>query len=136
MRTDPQHGANTALARTCTWRHSRRRVRVVHELALMEGVVDHVIAHVDARVVSVTLEIGELAGVDLDALRFCFGVCTDGTALAGADLDIIRVAARARCDTCGGEHATSSLAAPCPCGSFARTLIAGDELRLKHVEVV
>lgn len=107
----------------------------MHELALMEGVVEHVIDHVDAHVARVTLEIGELAGVDLDALRFCFGVCSEGTVLAGAELEIVRIAARARCDSCGGEHPTSSLAAPCPCGSFARVLVAGDELRLKHVEV-
>lgn len=105
----------------------------------MEDMVDHVIEqmidHADARIARVTLEIGELAGVDVDALRFCFGVCAEGTTLAGADLDIVRVAARARCDTCGGEHPASSLAAPCPCGSYARVLVAGDELRLKHVEV-
>ncbi len=101
----------------------------------MEGVVDHVIERIDARVARVTLEIGELAGVDVQALRFCFGVCTEGTSLAGAELDIVRVPARARCRSCGREEPTSSFAAACTCGSFDRALIAGDELRLKDVEV-
>ena len=108
----------------------------MHELALIEGVVDHVVERIDARVTRVCLEIGELAGVAVDALRFCFGVCTEATTLAGAELEIVRVPARARCETCGSEQPTRSLAAPCACGSFARVLVTGDELRLTHVEVI
>lgn len=107
----------------------------MHELALMEGVVEHVLDEIDARVARVTLAIGELAGVDVDALRFCFAVCTEGTPLAGAELEIVPIAGRARCESCAGEYPATSLAAPCPCGSFARVLLTGDELRLEHVEV-
>jgi hydrogenase nickel incorporation protein HypA/HybF len=108
----------------------------VHELALMESVVDQIAGQIDAQVALVRLEIGELAGVDVDALRFCFGVCTHDTALANAELDIVIVSARARCRSCGSEQATHSLAASCTCGSFDRALIAGTELRLKEVEVL
>jgi hydrogenase nickel incorporation protein HypA/HybF len=108
----------------------------MHELALMEGIVAHVLDRVDAVVARVTLEIGELAGIDIDALRFCFDVCTADTPLAGAELDIRRVTGRARCRTCGSEQATRSLTAACACGSFDRELIAGGELRLKEVEVI
>ena len=108
----------------------------MHELALMESVVDAVVEQVgDERVIAVRLEIGELAGVMVDALRFCFEVCTRGTALDGAALDIVSIPARARCRGCGGEHPAASLGAPCPCGSFDRELVAGDEMRLKEVEV-
>lgn len=111
--------------------------RVVHELALMESVVDAVVEQIDAPVAVVRLEIGALAGVDLDALRFCFGVCTANSALANAELDIIVIPARARCRSCDREQPTSSLAAACgECGSFDRALVSGDELRLKEVEVL
>ena len=108
----------------------------VHELALMESLVETVLAHVDgAEVVRVRLEIGELAGVDVEALRFCFGVCTERTPLAGSALEIRRTPGRARCRTCGREEPTPSLAAACTCGSFDRSLVAGGELRLTDVEV-
>jgi len=108
----------------------------VHELALIESVVDAVAERLgDERVALVRLAIGELAGVDLEALRFCFEVCTKDTTLAGAELDIRSVEARARCKRCGTEHVPRSLAAPCPCGSFDRELLAGAELRLVEVEV-
>jgi hydrogenase nickel incorporation protein HypA/HybF len=118
------------------WRRSRKRSTVMHELALMEGVVSHVLDRVDAVVARVIVEIGELAAVDIEALRFCFGVCTADTPLAGAELEIRRVQGRARCRTCGSEQATRSLAAACTCGSFDRLLVAGCEMRLTEVEVL
>jgi hydrogenase nickel incorporation protein HypA/HybF len=62
----------------------------VHELALMECVVEEVIERLaDERVAVVRLAIGERAGVARDALAFCFDVCTQGTALENATLDIV-----------------------------------------------
>jgi len=110
--------------------------RRVHELALMEGMVDAVIEHVrNDRIAAIRLAIGTLAGVDVEALRFCFEVCAKDTTLAGATLEIRSIEARARCRSCGAEHAPRSFASPCPCGSFDRELLAGDELRLEEVEV-
>src|SRR5262245_34509044 len=103
----------------------------------MESVVDTIAERLgDQRVASVRLEIGMLAGVDVDALRFCFDVCTRDTSLAGSELAIVAIAGRARCRACGAEHAVRTLAAPCGCGSFDRELTAGDEIRLKDVEVM
>jgi len=122
--------------RLADWLRSRKRVHAVHELALMESVVDQITGLIDARVALVRLEIGELAGVDVEALRFCFGVCTQETPLAGAELDIVIVHARAHCHSCGTEQPTRSLVASCTCGSFDRAIVAGTELRLKEVEVL
>lgn len=108
----------------------------MHELALMESVVEAVTDQIDGqRVALVRLEIGELAGVVDDALRFCFDVCAKGTNLEGAELAILSIPARARCQTCGSEYALRSFATPCPCGSFERKVLSGTELRLKDVEV-
>jgi hydrogenase nickel incorporation protein HypA/HybF len=108
----------------------------VHELSLMEAVVDEVVERIgDRRVAVVRLAIGELAGVAIDALRFCFEACAHRTPLAGATLDIVAIPGRMRCSACGSEHPMPTLAAPCPCGSFAREPIAGLELRLVEVEI-
>ena len=101
----------------------------------MESVVETIVERVAGRVALVRLEIGELAGVDVDALRFCFDTCARGTRLDGAELAIVSIAGRARCRACGEEHPARSLIVPCPCGSFDRELTAGDELRVKNVEV-
>jgi hydrogenase nickel incorporation protein HypA/HybF len=101
----------------------------------MEGMVDAVRDRLgDQPIAAVRLAIGKLAGVDIEALRFCFEVCTKDTTLAGATLDIRTIDPRARCRSCGAEHAPRSFASPCPCGSFDRELLAGDELRLEEVE--
>ena len=108
----------------------------MHELALMEDVVAAIGGRLgDARVRIVRLEIGRLAGVVPDALRFCFDVCARGTPIEGATLEIIDVAACARCRGCGAEFLPESLYALCECGGGDLELIAGRELRIKEVEV-
>jgi hydrogenase nickel incorporation protein HypA/HybF len=62
----------------------------------MEDLVDAVTSEIaDARVLVVRLVVGSQAGASPHALRFCFEVCTHGTALEGAALEII--------ETDGGE---------------------------------
>lgn len=111
--------------------------RRVHELSVMQSVIDAVVEQTDgARIAVVRLEIGKLAEVAIDALRFCFDLCITGTALEDARLDILVVEGRARCRRCGNEHAARRLGAPCACGSFDQQLVAGAELRLKEVELM
>jgi hydrogenase nickel incorporation protein HypA/HybF len=108
----------------------------VHELALMESVVAAVVERIgDARVTTVRLEIGRLAAVVPDAMRFCFDLCARGTSLEGATLEICEIAGRARCRACGGERDLESYADLCPCGAADLAVLAGEELRIKNVEV-
>lgn len=119
------------------WCRVRKGDGVVHELALIESVMEAVADRVgDQRVVRVRLEIGQLTGVSSDALRFGFEVCVRETSLAGAELEIVEIAGLARCRGCGAEQATRTFGAPCRCGSFDRELVRGDELRLVEVEVM
>lgn len=61
----------------------------MHELALIDGVVDAALRGAGgARVVAVRLEVGRAACVCVDALRFCFELCTTNTPLADAQLEI------------------------------------------------
>ncbi len=64
--------------------------RRVHELALIEDLVEAVTDETaGARVHVVRLRVGRDACVSVDALHFCFDVCTRGTGLEGAALEII-----------------------------------------------
>src|SRR6185437_6461078 len=101
----------------------------MHELALMSGLVESVVEQIGDRAIAVVrLEIGELAGVSLDALRFCFELCTNETSLARAALEIESIAGAARCNHCGVEAAMPSLGVPCACGSFDRAITHGTEM--------
>ena len=108
----------------------------MHELAITQSMVAAVADTVGPlRVVRVHLQIGALAGVVPDALRFCFEACVRDTALANASLEIDEVPARGRCKGCGAELAMSSLLDECACGGMEIEVLAGQELRIKDVEV-
>jgi hydrogenase nickel incorporation protein HypA/HybF len=73
---------------------SSARSSAVHELALMNDLVETVLEKTTRPVRVVRLVVGKQSGVAADALRFSFEVCADGTRLTGAVLDIIEAAGR------------------------------------------
>lgn len=109
----------------------------MHELAITEGIVSGVRERTgDAQVARVIVEIGRLSGVVPDSVRFFFGLCAEGTPLAGATLEIIDVPGRIRCRACGSEAEAQDWVLACPCGSLDVALLNGQELLVKAVEVV
>jgi hydrogenase nickel incorporation protein HypA/HybF len=108
----------------------------MHELGITQEVVAIALDHAGGRrVLRVVVEIGQLAAVLPDAVRFCFDLCCENTPAAGAVLEIIETPGRARCRQCGGEVALERPYGLCPCGSCDLEWLAGDELRVKEVEL-
>ncbi len=108
----------------------------MHELAIAESLVDAVTDKLgDRRVRAVRLQIGALAGVSVDALRFSFDVATEDTSLAGAALLVEDVPGRAHCLACDADFGVPDLILLCPCGSSDVRLLAGEELKILSVEV-
>jgi hydrogenase nickel incorporation protein HypA/HybF len=108
----------------------------MHELAITESVVAAVTDRLpDAKVTSVRLEIGALSGVVADSVRFCFDLVTEGTALAGATLEITESPASCRCRACGAEFAPDGPILLCPCGSADVAVLSGADLRILSVQV-
>jgi hydrogenase nickel incorporation protein HypA/HybF len=108
----------------------------VHELSIAQSIVQMVGEYAgDGRVHRLTLVIGRLSGVMPDALRFCFDICTEGTMLEGAILEIIEPSGRGRCPDCGREQDITSLFEMCVCGATGLDCIAGDELQIKEMEM-
>jgi hydrogenase nickel incorporation protein HypA/HybF len=67
----------------------------MHELGITRNIVAIVgEAARGRRVVRITLEVGALAGVQADAIAFCFDAVAQGTAIEGAALDIVAAAGR------------------------------------------
>ena len=112
----------------------------MHEMALAEGVLricqDHASAAGAERVVVVWLEIGALSHVDPDALAFSFTAVVKGTLAEGARLEIERSPGRAWCHDCGKQVSLAALIDPCPdCGGYTLQVTAGEEMRVKEMEV-
>jgi hydrogenase nickel incorporation protein HypA/HybF len=109
----------------------------MHELSLTQSVVD--ICQENAggrRVLSVTIQIGELSGVVPEALEFCFEACCRQTQMEGARLQIERIGATALCLDCATTFPLATLFDPCPtCGSCRRQILTGEEMRVKELEV-
>jgi hydrogenase nickel incorporation protein HypA/HybF len=109
----------------------------VHELAIAEDVLTAIRARIpEGRVTRVVLEVGALVCVEPEALRFCFGAATRGTFADGATLEIVEIAARASCRSCGARAALADPRLPlCACGSADLELVDGGQLRVRAVEV-
>jgi len=112
----------------------------MHELGITQEIVA-VAAQVaadaagEARVRRVVVEIGRLTAVFPDAVRFCFDVCAEGTPVEGAALEIVEVPGRGRCRACGAEQVLEQPFGICSCGRTEFDWLAGEELRVTHVEV-
>jgi hydrogenase nickel incorporation protein HypA/HybF len=108
----------------------------MHELGIANGIVEICAEHAgDARVIRVRLEIGRLWAVMPDAVRFCFDVCARNTAVEGAALEIVETQGLALCRNCGRAVPLESLVGRCACGSADLRVIAGEELKIREMEI-
>lgn len=85
----------------------------------------------------VVLEIGKLAAVEADAMRFCFDAVVSGTLAEGAQLQIIETPGAGICLTCNAEVEMQEQYGLCPaCGSPRLKITAGNHMRVKDLAVV
>jgi hydrogenase nickel incorporation protein HypA/HybF len=111
----------------------------VHELSIAQSLVETiretVAAHPGSRVTRVGVRVGELSGVQPDALRFSFDVIIRGSELEHAELDIERVGLRQHCEACAKDFPVVEFTLICPdCGAPTRA-VSGDELQMTYVEL-
>lgn len=109
----------------------------MHELGITRNIVSIVSDKAQGqKVLSVTLEVGQLSGMLSDAIRFCFDICAQGTVLEGATLQIVDVEGRGHCSACGAEPALTMPLGRCPsCHEPSLRIVAGTELKIKEMEV-
>jgi hydrogenase nickel incorporation protein HypA/HybF len=108
----------------------------MHELGITQEIVAIVCDHArGAKVTRVVVEIGKLSAVLPDAVRFCFDLCAEGTELEGATLEIIETPGKAQCRACGAAVVLDRPFGRCDCGNTDLKWLAGEELRVREVEV-
>ena len=107
----------------------------MHELGITRNIVAIVSERAGStRVKRVALVIGKLSAIVPDAIRFCFDVCSQGTPLEGAVLDIREIAGRGRCLACDETFELERPFGRCACGSGQFQCIAGEEMKIKEME--
>jgi hydrogenase nickel incorporation protein HypA/HybF len=111
----------------------------VHELSIAQAIVDVAVRHAgDAgRVERVHVRVGHLRQVVPSALAFAFELCTHGTPLDGAALEIEAVPIGVACPDCGLESELDGFPLACPaCGGLAVNVVRGEELQVESLELV
>jgi hydrogenase nickel incorporation protein HypA/HybF len=115
----------------------------MHELALMEALRERALGEVKRHgggvIRSITLRVGSLAGVELEALELAFAVVMERDGPEGAaavQLRIEPVAARCYCHRCALDFLATDGCCECPdCGHISRDLLQGRELDLVSLEL-
>lgn len=112
----------------------------MHEMSLAEGVLqlmeDVARSQGFSRVKTVWLEIGRLAAVEPEAMRFCFDAVTHGSLAEGARLEIVNLPGQGWCMKCATTVPIEEQFGACPqCGSYQVQATGGTEMRVKELEV-
>jgi hydrogenase nickel incorporation protein HypA/HybF len=112
----------------------------MHELSIAQAIVDRVAhevkSHPGARPVEVGILVGEISGVDKDALAFGFAILAKDAGWADLNLNVEYRSRRHSCTACGHEFTVASFDTSCPgCGNLATVMLAGDELDIAYIEV-
>ena len=109
----------------------------MHELGITRNVVAIVGEHARGqKVLRVTLEVGLLSGMLPEAISFCFDICSAGTPLQGARLEIVEIPGRGHCSSCGAEPVMTAPLGRCPeCREPSLRMVAGAELNIKEMEL-
>jgi len=109
----------------------------MHELGITRNVVSIVSERAQGqKVLRVTLEVGRLSGMLPEAIRFCFDVCSQGTPVQGALLEIVEIEGRGHCAACGAQPVMTVPLGRCPaCHEPSLRMVAGTELKIKEMEI-
>ncbi len=112
----------------------------MHEMSLTESIVEIAVETAKregaSRVRRVFVDVGALSHVEPEALLFCFSAVSAGTIAEGATLEIARIPGAGWCMDCGKTVRLDERFGPCPeCGRFHVQMTAGDEMRVREMEV-
>lgn len=112
----------------------------MHEMSIAEGILqlleETARKEQAQRVTVVVLEIGQLASIEVESLRFCFDAVVRGSVADGARLEILETPGQGWCLDCNQSVPLTEKLSGCPlCGSFRVQVTGGTEMRVKELEV-
>jgi hydrogenase nickel incorporation protein HypA/HybF len=112
----------------------------MHELSIALSIVD--IAEEEVRkagaqqVDRIELDIGNLSGVEIDALEFIWNEAVRSSVLEKAERLINKIPGKAKCMECSEEFEMKQLFDACPrCHQYFNDILQGKELKVKSLTV-
>lgn len=112
----------------------------MHELGIATDIINAAIATAKQNnakeVHSVTVEVGELALVNPEQLKFMYEVLTEDNLLKGSELIMMMLPAETECTNCGykGPVEDKSTCA-CPKCGLTLKIVSGRDICLKNMEI-
>ena len=108
----------------------------MHELSIVSNIFDIVeenaAKHKAGIVHEIEVDVGELAGVEFEALDFALENAPRSKILKDAKVIINKIQPKAECEDCHHRFVTMEFAAACPrCTSVRTRLISGHELKIR-----
>lgn len=112
----------------------------MHEFGIATSLLDAARAETSlrpgAKLAKIAVRVGDVAGVDAEALRFCFEALVKDTEWDSVILEIERRAQWRGCPQCGMKFEVIRQESRCPaCRETMTTLLSGDELELAYLEM-
>lgn len=112
--------------------HEQRIVASLLSLALEDAKKDNA-----QRIISINLVVGELTGIEKDAVNFYFGFMAKDTIAEGASLEFNFIKPQLRCRECDIIFPRERLEFNCPkCNKKAVEMVGGRELYIESMEII
>ena len=110
----------------------------MHELSIAMNVVELSIDYAknanSYKINEIELDIGVLAGVEIDSLKFCYDAACKKTIEEGSELKINIIPAMAECMDCNYVFSIDSFYTECSkCNSHKINITKGKELKIKKL---
>ena len=110
----------------------------MHEVSVAQNIVEIVILESEKakaeKITQVILSIGELAGIENEALLFAWDMVTKNSIAEGSSLVIEDIPGLAECQGCKQQFPTDDYFAVCDkCGDFKTDIIKGKELQVNSI---
>jgi hydrogenase nickel incorporation protein HypA/HybF len=112
----------------------------MHELSIAHSILsiaEKAVPADNTGVVSgISLQIGELSGIEIDALEFAFSIIKRDTLFENAELNIQLIKGEAECLECNKLFFLNSYGTSCPgCKSYSMQILKGKEMKVLNITV-
>ena len=111
----------------------------MHEMAIVEGILDiafdYAAKNQSSKIEAITLKIGEMSGVEMEALNMSFEVLTKDTIAEGAKLIVNKIPLIGQCNKCNKEFHIEHYNFFCPECDGILILKSGRELQVESLDL-
>ncbi len=112
----------------------------MHELSIAQNIIEivneHAKRHKAKQITRIVIDIGELSGVEKDALEFCFPIAAEGSVASDSCLELNIIPLMALCNACNHTFRVYDLQFICPeCENVDLKIIDGKEMLIKTIDM-